>query len=173
MPVVKLTSRAQLAISCHSVSYLSCAKFKFVSKKIEFSLPNKIFILQTHQVINKLINKLTSEEEKIQIVFNYLRENKGRAIILPWVSAEEAWLLPALDCKAFSVLLLELLKNLGIKSELWVGLNACEEEGHAWLEVEINGRKRVLDRDYQQAMSIKEHHLTRPYTLRTKIAYKN
>jgi transglutaminase-like putative cysteine protease len=113
---------------------------------------------------------LADEGEKIQTIFNYLRIRKRRAATLPWLSPEEAWLLPALDCKAFSVLMLELLKQLGIKAELWIGLSGREGEGHAWLEVGINGEKRVLDRNCRRTVPAREYRRIHPYTLITRVA---
>lgn len=166
LAVIRLISRIRMVFYRRSLTYLFCNKFKLVSKQIGFASPGKNFRRKTR----RLADKLTSEAESLQAIFSYLKSRKRRATSLPWVSPEEAWLLPALDCKAFSVLLLELLKGLGIKSELWIGLNSRQEIGHAWLELALEGEKRALDRDYCQAVPLEEYRLNHTYALVTRVA---
>ncbi len=67
---------------------------------------------------------------------------KGRLPHAPWLLPETALLSLALDCKGFAVLLSALCNIAGFTNELWVGLPADGQSGHAWVVVET-GRGRI------------------------------
>lgn len=70
---------------------------------------------------------------------------KNRTTSLPWLLPEEALFAHSLDCKGFAVLLSTLLTLCGRANELWIGLPAHGEDGHAWVVIESEGGRTAVD----------------------------
>ncbi len=86
---------------------------------------------------------------------------KERATSLPWLLPEEALLAHSLDCKGFAILLSTLLTICGRENELWIGLPANGEDGHAWVVIECEGGRIAVDqlngRGVPEPVYLKEH----------------
>ncbi len=145
--------------------YLFCPKLEALRKKLEQSG----VAFPIYRKSCRLAAGNIETGGKIQAVFAYLRQGKTRTLNLPWLFPEEAWILPALDCKAFSVLMLEMLRAVGVSSQLWIGLLAQEHTGHAWLETEIKGEMLVYDREYPYAIPRKEYISAHQYSLAAQV----
>lgn len=60
-----------------------------------------------------------------------------------WLPAHETWNRCVGDCEDHSILLASMLLHLGINA--WVVWGTADDGGHAWVEVEIDGRLRLIE----------------------------
>ncbi|MBI5788254.1 MAG: lasso peptide biosynthesis protein [Candidatus Schekmanbacteria bacterium] len=159
--------RWQLAVYYNRLGYFFSPKLCALKDRMGKPANNRLFCRKTRQIMADT----STCREKTQAVFNYLKQKKGETFALPWLFPEEAWILPALDCKGFSVLMLEMLKHLGISSQLWIGIMAGNHEytGHAWLVVQNETDDMVYDRKYRQGVSLTGYNPDCAYILTARI----
>lgn len=133
----------------------------------------ELFLQSTHMInwnndmfaINKakeLTKNALTDEEKLKVIHNYVVNNVKYDYNK--ASTVQAGYLPSIDCIVgsksgicydYAVLTGAMLRSVGVPTKLIMGYNVHNIEYHAWNEVLINGKWKVIDTTYDAAYAEK------------------